>query len=178
MAKKLNIVLRDPVKLHKNESTAPELPSPFDNQEKVKNKNKTKQENKSKKGIEKSTNEISKRVSAKVTKSSNPKSSAKDINYDQKDYRDQMSLRVRQVWEYFCEIATADDDLKNSFEVTRSEVMEKAGIGSTNTYRNALKKFEELELLEIELRPGVINGSLFHLTEVGLAQAKLSGKNE
>ena len=46
--------------------------------------------------------------------------------------------------------------------------MKEAGIGSTNTYRDALKKFKELNLLEIELRPGVNSGSLFTLTEKGI----------
>lgn len=166
MGKKLNLVLRDPVKLHQDEAIAPNLPSPFEDQESSKrNSNKAKLK---KTTIKKSIKNLPK---GKSDKSLDTKAEVEQR--DKKDHREEMSLRVRQVWECFCEIAGADGDLKNSFEVTRAEVMKKAGVGSTNTYRNALQKFQDLGLLEIELRPGVINGSLFHLTKKGLEQVEI-----
>ncbi len=84
--------------------------------------------------------------------------------------REKMSPRIGQIWDYFCQKAKANGELTKSFNLTRSEVMKEAGIGSTNTYRDALKKFQDLELLEIELRPGVNSGSIFTLTEKGIEQ--------
>lgn len=84
--------------------------------------------------------------------------------------REKMSPRIGQIWDYFCQKAKANGELTKSFNLTRSEVMKEAGIGSANTYRDALKKFQDLELLEIELRPGVNSGSIFTLTEKGIEQ--------
>jgi hypothetical protein len=166
MAKKLKLVLRDPVKLYDDKSTAPKLPSPYDNRD-------SKSRNSERKQLEKNTTKKkkdneSKGKSAKNKSSINNKLETENI----KDYREQMSERVRQIWECFCEKSKEDNDLKNSFAVTRSEVMEKAEVGSTNTYRNALKKFQEMGLLTIELRPGVVNGSMFHLTKLGIEQVE------
>ena len=155
MAKKLNLVLRDPVKLHKDKENSNSLPDPFSkNDSDVNKKEKEKDEPK-----------------VEETKEFKSKSKKKFQKETQVDLREDMSPRVRQVWEYFIKKASEDEKLKNSFAVTRAEVMEEAGIGSTNTYRNALKKFEEMKLLKIEHRPGVTEGSLFHLTKLGLDQA-------
>jgi hypothetical protein len=171
MGKKLNLVLRDPVKLHQDEAIAPELPSPFEDQESLKRNSNAAKLKRTKK--EESIKNLPK---GKSNKTLDTKPEVRQN--DKKDYREEMSLRVRQVWECFCEIAGADEDLKNSFEVTRAEVMAKAGVGSTNTYRNALQKFQDLGLIEIELRPGVINGSLFHLTKKGLEQVGVFVNNK
>jgi hypothetical protein len=173
MGKKLNLVLRDPVKLHETESVTPELPSPFKSEEITKNDKGQLIEEKNRKSKNNNVEEISKRKIVRKSNSKNRKVSA-DVN----DLKEEMSLRVGQVWEYFCEIAGERENNKNSFEVTRSEVMEKAGIGSSNTYRNALKKFQDLGLLEIELRPGVVQGSLFHLTKKGKEQMRLHTENK
>lgn len=159
MRKKLNLTLREPVKIHeeedKNVSTLPKtLVTKIERE------------------VEKKSKIIDKsEIRQKVPKSKSPKVE-KNLVEDNEDIRKNLPLRVQQIWEYFCLVANQDGDLKNRFEVTRAEVMEKAGIGSTNTYRNALKKFEELNLIEIEYRPGVTSGSVFHLTELGLKQAK------
>lgn len=90
--------------------------------------------------------------------------------------KEKMSPRVRQIWDYFCKKAQENGELQKSFNLTRAEVMKEAEIGSTNTYRDALRKFQELELLEIELRPGVNSGSIFTLTAKGIEQVENFGK--
>ena len=84
--------------------------------------------------------------------------------------KDKMPPRIGQIWDYFCRKAKSDGEINRSFSLTRSEVMKEAGIGSTNTYRDALKRFQDMGLLEIELRPGVGSGSVFTLTEKGIEQ--------
>lgn len=81
-----------------------------------------------------------------------------------------MPPRIGQIWDYFCRKAKENGEVSPSFNLTRSEVMKGAGIGSTNTYRDALKRFQDMGLLEIELRPGVNSGSIFTLTEKGIEQ--------
>jgi hypothetical protein len=168
MGKKLNLVLRDPVKLHDDDSIAQKLPSPFNNQKDLK-------ENDVKKQVNPKTSQ--RKGSLKKKSVRKPESNLSLLNQKREgkvdDYRQDMSLRVQQIWELFCEISGEDEKIKKTFEVTRAEVMKKAGIGSTNTYRNALQKFQDLGLIEIELRPGVINGSLFHLTSKGREQVGL-----
>lgn len=166
MAKKLKLVLRDPIKLHDENSTAPKLPSPYDNRENKEGS--AEKENLGKNNIKAGKAKLAKGKSVKNDKITDNKTTNEKIE----DYREKMSERVRQIWECFCEKSKEDRELKNSFEVTRIEVMEKAGIGSTNTYRNALKKFEKMGLITIELRPGVVNGSLFHLTKLGVEQVR------
>ncbi|MCD9184948.1 MAG: hypothetical protein LUM44_00830 [Pyrinomonadaceae bacterium] len=166
MKRKLNLVLRDPVKLHKTSQDVAELPSPFD-----------KKEVESKIGSDLTTEKpISKNPAIKEKKNlqAKPKKqSDEEFKKEIEDVRKTMSLRIMQVWEYFCKKANADNELKNSFTVTRAEVMREAGIGSTNTYRDALKRMQSLGLIRIELRPGVNAGSVFYLTGEGLAQAEL-----
>lgn len=169
MKKKLNLVLRDPVKLHKTDQTIAELPSPFEKKEESKidlilteekpttKKLETKEKTDEKKNLQ---------IKPKKQLEKEPKKEIEDV-------RKQMSLRIKQVWEYFCKKADADSELKNSFTVTRAEVMREAGIGSTNTYRDALKRMQSLGLIRIELRPGVNAGSVFYLTDEGLEQAEL-----
>lgn len=82
--------------------------------------------------------------------------------------REKMSPRIQQIWGYFCKKAKVEGEINKSFNLTRAEVMKEANIGSTNTYRDALRKFQDLNLMEIELRPGVNSGSLFTLTEKGI----------
>lgn len=175
MKKKLNLVLRDPVKLHNNNRNIAELPSPFDkkdneNQEFVKESQKISTA-KASKDKPKQVEETGKSKVAVKPKIESKKAALPDVEIT--DVRKEMSLRIRQVWEYFCIKANADNELKNSFTVTRAEVMSKAGIGSTNTYRDALKRMQNLGLIRIELRPGVNAGSVFYLTKDGLDQAKL-----
>lgn len=143
MKKKLNLVLREPVKLHETDSEPPVIPLLFKKQPGEQTKTNGEVEENSSDNADESA-EISRK----------------------------MSLRVRQIWEYFCRTATAAENPRKSFTVTRSEVMREAGIGSTNTYRDALSKFKSLGLLEIEMRPGVNAGSIFHLTELGLEQTE------
>lgn len=166
MKKKLNLVLRDPVKLHKTDQNIAELPSPFEKKEEESKTNLILTEEKP----------ITKKIETKEKKNLQIKPK-KQLETEPKkeieDVRKNMSLRIKQVWEYFCKKANADNELKNSFTVTRAEVMREAGIGSTNTYRDALKKMQSLGLIRIELRPGVNAGSVFYLTDEGLVQAGL-----
>lgn len=84
--------------------------------------------------------------------------------------KDKLPPRIGQIWIYFCQKAKGNGELNRTFSLTRAEVMKEAGIGSTNTYRDALKRFQDLGLMEIELRPGVNSGSIFTLTEKGIEQ--------
>ncbi len=84
--------------------------------------------------------------------------------------KEKMSPRIQQIWQYFCKKAKVDGEINKSFNLTRAEVMKEANIGSTNTYRDALRKFQDLNLMEIELRPGVNSGSIFTLTEKGIEE--------
>lgn len=144
MKKRPNLVLREPVKLYENKrETMPKV----EQAEKV-----TKNESELPK-IEKVA------VKREVPKLQNKES-----------VKAQMPPRIGQIWDYFCRKARADGEINRSFNLTRSEVMKEAGIGSTNTYRDALKRFQAMELLEIELRPGVNSGSIFTLTEKGIEQ--------
>jgi hypothetical protein len=87
--------------------------------------------------------------------------------------RQKMSPRIQQIWDYFCKKARDGNQINKSFSLTRAEVMKEANIGSTNTYRDALKKFRELNLLEVELRPGVNAGSIFTLTDQGVEEVNI-----
>lgn len=166
MKKKLNLVLRDPVKLHKTSQDIAELPSPFVKKEV---ESKTDSESIEKKPVTKKLETKEKKTLKSESKNESKVKPEKEIE----DIRKSMSLRIKQVWEYFCEKANVDNELKNSFTVTRAEVMREAGIGSTNTYRDALKRMQSLGLIRIELRPGVNAGSVFYLTDEGLEQAGL-----
>lgn len=84
--------------------------------------------------------------------------------------RQKMSPRIQQIWDYFAKKAKTENEIKKSFSITRAEVMREANIGSTNTYRDALRKFQDLNLMEVELRPGVNSGSIFTLTEKGIEE--------
>lgn len=169
MAKKLKLVLREPVKLYetKQESAKPVLEKETKLLKAVKpNEKSTKllpEDNKV------STLESSPESVQKPQLKAEELSAAKveGRNADFEKILAALPPRVRQIWDYFCAAASADGNLKNSFIVTRSEVMKKAGIGSTNTYRDALKRFQNEGLIEIELRPGVNSGSVFYLTEKG-----------
>ncbi|HQU85370.1 MAG TPA: hypothetical protein PKY59_19675 [Pyrinomonadaceae bacterium] len=169
MKKKLNLVLRDPVKLHKTNQNIPELPSPFEKREAQIEPRKS-DETEDIKKVEKAAVAKEKTVETKPKTDKKPRISQ---TIEIADVRKEMSLRIKQTWEYFCSKANADNELRNSFTVTRAEVMREAGIGSTNTYRDALKKMQSLGLIRIELRPGVNTGSVFYLTDEGLEQAKL-----
>ena len=144
MKKRPNLVLREPVKLYENKR---EVPTKFAKTEKVEKKESE---------LPKMEKVVEKReVSKPQTRES---------------VKDKMPPRIGQIWDYFCRKAKADGEIKRSFNLTRSEVMKEAGIGSTNTYRDALKRFQDMDLLEIELRPGVNSGSIFTLTEKGIEQ--------
>lgn len=160
MKKKLNLVLREPVRLHQTEANVTPLPAPFEDREKV-----AEQLEKPKKP---------KQLAAVNKPEEFPP--PKPVLYERevKDLTKQMSPRILQIWKFFCRRANEDGNLKNSFTVTRNEVLREAQIGSTNTYRDALRKFRDLGLIEIELRPGVISGSVFYLTKLGQAQASLT----
>lgn len=168
MRKKLNLVLREPVKLHETSVKIPELPSRFEQEKEAAKVEKTTKPPKN--DAKKLTPTIEKPKTPATTKTSVPKPNISEGNLDK--ILETMPPRVRQIWDYFCEAAKQDGDLQNSFVVTRSEVMRHAGIGSTNTYRDALRKFQTAGLLEIELRPGVNSGSIFHLTEKGIELVK------
>lgn len=157
MGKKLNLVLREPVKLHELRIETPTLPAQFEEKE-------------SEEGKDEIT-EVPKSRAFQAEK----KSETKPENEEElKEILRNMSPRVRQIWDYFCEAARADGNLQNSFVVTRNEVMKKAGIGSTNTYRDALGKFKNEGLIKIELRPGVNSGSIFYLTKKGRELTRMS----
>ncbi len=184
MPKKLNLTLREPVKLHATRSEIPELLMPFEKEAK-KETIRQKETNKKKKflpaSVENQQKTQKETVKEIVGKTENPaKDNGREVKVkDKKDLSailEKMPPRVRQIWSYFCEAAKKDGDLLNSFTITRAEVMKKAGIGSTNTYRDALRKFQDAELVEIELRPGVNAGSIFHLTEKGLLLAEQTEK--
>jgi hypothetical protein len=184
MPKKLNLTLREPVRLHETGSEIPKLSKSFENKKK-----KESSRQKEKKEIEnflpasgeneqKMQKDPVKNIIAKTenrAKGAGRQASVTEKN-DLPEVLEKMPPRVRQIWSYFCEAAKKDGDLQNSFTITRAEVMKKAGIGSTNTYRDALRKFQDAELIEIELRPGVNTGSVFHLTEKGLVLAKQTGE--
>lgn len=169
MRKKLNLVLREPIKLHETNAKVPELSSRFETEEieSVKPEREKPKFSKSENG------KISPKP-IKVREQSDKKSSEpeKPLKENLEKVLETMPPRVRQIWDYFCEAAKKDGELRNSFVVTRSEVMRHAGIGSTNTYRDALRKFQIAGLIEIELRPGVNSGSVFYLTEKGIELAK------
>lgn len=173
MKKKLNLVLRDPVKLHKTNQNIPELPSPYEKRE----EKDTSIEETEKILVEKNNQseelevKVSEKKEEKKPKKVEKKEEVRKIEIE--DIRKELPLRIRQTWEYFCKKANQDNELRNSFIVTRAEVMREAGIGSTNTYRDALKRIQTLGLITIELRPGVTAGSVFYLTEKGLEQAEL-----
>lgn len=170
MKKKLNLVLRDPVKLHKTEQSVAELPSPFEKKEaETKTESVLNEEKPNAKKLE-----TKEKIDEKKNLQVKPKKRL-EIESEKKieDVRKAMSVRIRQVWEYFCKKANTDNELRDSFTVTRAEVMREAGIGSTNTYRDALKRMQSLGLIRIELRPGVNAGSVFYLTDEGLEQAGL-----
>lgn len=177
MKRKPSLVLREPVKLYV-EKDEPKTVEP----KTLKNKNirkitsKAEKENLFVKPEENSAiktanqaekvSETTEKVSEKTEKM--PEKSAAALNNPQVSVKSQMSPRIGQIWDYFCNKASADGEISKNFSLTRSEVMKEAGIGSTNTYRDALRKFQELGLIEIELRPGVNSGSIFTLTEKGI----------
>lgn len=152
MKKRPSLILREPVKLYE-----------------------TKEKSQSEKEIVEKTSTDNQKIFPEQEETKLTKSLAtilSEENYTLKrDFlepvREKMSPRVQQIWDYLCRKAVESGEVQTSFGLTRSEVMKEAGIGSTNTYRDALKKFKELGLLEIELRPGVNSGSLFIFTEKG-----------
>lgn len=83
-----------------------------------------------------------------------------------------MSERTYEIWKCLVQQAAGENKLQRSFIVTRAQIMSEAKVGSTNTYRLALQKLQELGLLKIELRPGVTSGSVFHLTAKGIELAR------
>ena len=159
MKKKLNLVLREPVKLHNTAKEIAELPNPYKIPE-----NKT---------LESEIKEITTNK-PKFVVSENKKNETKNLLIEKQfeDLRQKMSPRVLQIWSYICKKAKQSGEIEKSFAVTRAEIMKAAEIGSTNTYRDALQKFQKLNLLEVELRPGVNSGSVFHLTKIGIEQIK------
>lgn len=169
MRKKLNLVLREPVKLHETEAKVPELSARFETEE----IQQVKPEREKPKLAKTGNGEISSKP-AKINERLENKLSEpqKTTEKNTEKTLESMPPRVRQIWDYFCEAAKKDGELRNSFVITRSEVMRQAGIGSTNTYRDALRKFQTAGLIEIELRPGVNSGSIFYLTEKGIELAK------
>ncbi len=160
MKKKLNLVLRDPVRLNQSEVIVSELPSPFEK------KIETVETNWETKKTDKPENENK----SATDKRFEPRQSVVR-SVEQLSAREKMSPRIRLIWDYLCFAAGKNQQPQKSFSVTRAEVMREAGIGSTNTYRDALEKFQNLELLEIELRPGVISGSIFTFTAKGWQEA-------
>lgn len=142
MKKRPNLVLREPVKLYETSGKIKEVRSEA--------------EDKSIAEIE--SPQIKERED--VRPQTQPKESVKA----------RMPPRIGQIWDYFCRKAKENGEINPIFSLTRSEVMKEAGIGSTNTYRDALKRFQDMGLLEIELRPGVNSGSIFTLTEKGIEQ--------
>lgn len=148
MKKRPNLVLREPVKLYEYEKVDKEL--------------EVKKEESIIEKVEKEKLQLDKKtLDAKPDELIQTRTSLS---------REKMSPRVRQIWDYFCKKAKSGDEIRRSFNLTRAEVMKEAGIGSTNTYRDALRKFQELNLMEIELRPGVNSGSNFILTEKGIEE--------
>lgn len=152
MKKRPNLVLREPVKLYETKrevltsESIPNEENPADNEVKFSQ-----------------TQEILPEIIEKKEFKESEKKTKESV-------KDKLPPRIGQIWDYFCRKAKADGKLTPSFNLTRSEVMKEAGIGSTNTYRDALKRFQDLGLLEIELRPGVNSGSIFTLTEKGIEQ--------
>ena len=181
MKKKLNLVLRDPVRLNQKDVIVPELPSPFERNfknEELENgkkieivsenaqlKNVNFQENTKQAEIEKTT-----KISALESGGNREKFSST------LGLREKMSPRIQQIWDYLCMVAARNNPPQKRFSVTRAEIMREAGIGSTNTYRDAIAKFQQLGLLEIELRPGVNSGSVFTFTENGWREVGLDSE--
>lgn len=153
MKKRPSLILREPVKLYEERSLEKDLTSKEGNLEKEEiieiKENELLLKDKFGLGIE------------------NEK-----VNFEPKkmSLREKMSPRVQQIWDYFCQKAKNGNEINNTFCLTRAEVMKGAKIGSTNTYRDALKKFQDLDLLKIELRPGVNSGSVFTFTEKGIEE--------
>ena len=183
MKKKLNLVLRDPVRINRttDEGAPPELPSPF-------NRNQTNDLADGQVEVEREIENItppqlmppgtSKPATAKgetaieesrkfIPKAKPRPAKTHEINKTNGAIRAALSPRIQQIWDYFGKVAVSNQNTDGTFSVTRAEVMREAGIGSTNTYRDALQKFQNLGLIEIELRPGVGSGSIFRLTETG-----------
>lgn len=190
MKKKLNLVLRDPVRLHETTASATTLPSPFarrniserELQETENAENTQVKELKEIPGevVEPKIKEVraTKPELAKVeTKPKKPVTKeiiTKTETLPKSEKREKMSPRVQQIWDYFCQVARKTETPQKIFNVTRAEVMREAGIGSTNTYRDALEKFRQLGVIEIEVRPGVNAGSIFRFTDEGWREAGFS----
>lgn len=181
MAKKLNLVLREPVRLYDPPtSVGTGAAQPFEKLETNEDKNKSEKLVEQEKSEQKQkTNQIiaeksnvGRQTFEKLPKKQPKREELAKTSDSVEDLRTQMSPRVRQIWEFLRGLAKKDSP-QNNFNVTRAEVMRETGVGSTNTYRDALRKFRELGLIEIELRPGVNAGSVFHLTKKGLEQVEL-----
>lgn len=159
MKKRPNLILREPVKLYevKNENEIKSVEKEEFTSDEAKINNPP-EEFKVVKSLETILKEA---VSTPETKYISP-------------IKEKMSPRIQQIWDYFCQKAASEGEILKSISLTRGEVMKEAGIGSTNTYRDALKKFQDLGLIEIELRPGVNSGSLFTFTEKGISEIRES----
>ncbi|MBX7174724.1 MAG: hypothetical protein K1X72_27355 [Pyrinomonadaceae bacterium] len=156
MKKRPNLILREPVKLYEPKILEKELPP-----QKEKKLGKDEEFESKQNNLQLAKKEIENTILEKEKIEFFPKRIS---------LREKMSPRVQQIWDYFCQKAKQGDEFKKSFCLTRAEVMKGAGIGSTNTYRDALKKFQDLDLLKIELRPGVNSGSVFTFTERGIEE--------
>ena len=153
MKRRPNLVLRDPVKLYETRKDHQKVLPKTSKESELNQPKKKKELEEPELGlIELKRNKVEKKNQDKRFELS----------------RDKMSPRIQQIWDYLSKKVKSGEEITRSFCLTRAEVMKEAGIGSTNTYRDALKKFKELNLLEIELRPGVNSGSLFTLTEKGI----------
>lgn len=181
MAKKLNLVLREPVRLYDPPASfGTGAAQPFEKlktsedrnrSEKLVEQENSEQKRKANQIIAEKSN-VGRKTSEKLPKNQSKREELAKTSESVVDLRTQMSPRVRQIWEFLRGLAKRDSP-QNSFNVTRAEVMRETGVGSTNTYREALRKFRELGLIEVELRPGVNAGSVFHLTKKGLEQVEL-----
>lgn len=173
MKRKLNLVLREPVKLHENSDFAPNLPSPFESLKEAQvEENELVSESNVLDVVESQTKVAEPKKPAKTTSKSVVKST-RNTSQNDVNLRDLMTLRTQQIWDYFCEVAASGEKISRSLTITRAQIMREAGIGSTNTYRDAIQKFQDLGLIEIELRPGVNAGSTFHITKKGLEQIEI-----
>ncbi|MBC7798560.1 MAG: hypothetical protein H7Z37_16945 [Pyrinomonadaceae bacterium] len=173
MKRKLNLVLREPVKLHENSNFAPNLPSPFESlkEAQVEEKETVSEGNvlvAAKTQIKAEEQKKPIKTTSKSVAKSTRNSTQNEVNL-----RDLMTLRTQQIWDYLCEIAGSGEKVSKSLTITRAQIMREAGIGSTNTYRDAIQKFQDLGLIEIELRPGVNAGSTFHITKKGIEQIEI-----
>lgn len=149
MKKRPNLVLREPVKLYESN---------------------IKEESKQEETYNlREITEIPEPTNIEKIKETPVKKEVIEKNSEKKDsIKEKLPPRISQIWSYFCRKAKTENGVNPVFSLTRAEVMKGAGIGSTNTYRDALKRFQDLGLLEIELRPGVNSGSIFTLTEKGI----------